>query len=662
MRAKRPTKYILTLKILIVFLLFSSPPIRPVFGITPMEYFNSLVAGRDDAGFRDGTFSQALFDHPNGLAIDDSGNRLFVADSGNHRIRLVHLDEDSRVETLAGNATLGGTDGPLLQSSFNQPSVLAYLPGDRIVVYEWGGDLRLIDIRNNFVSTLAGNKAETGLSTIWGLGYSTQDDSLYFTEPDEKRLRKMDMKSRKISTVFSDNAQVPRPRAVCVCENKLYVADFDLSEIYQVEPSDNTSTPAALIKAGMGNHVHALAGSSGVLYAAQEGPDPVVRVLPDPHPVKQATAWGFLAENNDPNTEPLMDFSERNSLAGFVVSPKEKRKLFITCPDMFQSIISVKDYDFEKNWNSFTSDDFDYPDEKPVQTFRILVVGDSRVKGAALPTSVDFLGDTLDADIIKWDHASSSWTNTFAKQVEFLLNAKAALSGVRRHFEVLTLSVEGVASGSLINAPALDLVKKKDVDLVLALAASSTYQDYFMYPLTAEGIPGRFDPEYALKPVNSRIPPGVPRHLYDLCMKKNLLRLENNQFVWTIDWDKWDSFDPEIRKDLMELTARPFQVSQTGLQNLITSGGNPRKLIVLYVPWRNWKNESYEHFWRDTCSEEHLNLMDLSDPFYALKTCFYPTAQRLHTHHYLIHGNTLIAYLLSHYLTEQKWVPFNIVK
>src|SRR5690606_11809202 len=62
------------------------------------------VVGSGDAGFSDGGYDDAAFHDPHGLAL--VGDRLYVADTGNHAVRAVDL-EARRVETLAGTGELG---------------------------------------------------------------------------------------------------------------------------------------------------------------------------------------------------------------------------------------------------------------------------------------------------------------------------------------------------------------------------------------------------------------------------------------------------------------------------------------------------------------------------------------------------------------------------
>ncbi|HTA76974.1 MAG TPA: hypothetical protein VK791_07450, partial [bacterium] len=140
----------------------------PALALTPMEYFNSLVAGATTTGYEDGSFYEAEFDQPTALALDASGDRLFVADSNNNRIRVVFLNEQNRVETFAGNGKALCADGPLMEASFNHPSQLAILPDDRLAVCENGDSrVRMIDLKTKTVSTVG----KGGYGLVWSMVY-----------------------------------------------------------------------------------------------------------------------------------------------------------------------------------------------------------------------------------------------------------------------------------------------------------------------------------------------------------------------------------------------------------------------------------------------------------------------------------------------------------
>ena len=75
------------------------------------------IAGGQNPGRRDGPGLYAQFNNPNGLAIDTDGN-VFVADRGNHRIRKISFD--GMVSTIAGSDR-GNRDGNGSEAEFNEP-------------------------------------------------------------------------------------------------------------------------------------------------------------------------------------------------------------------------------------------------------------------------------------------------------------------------------------------------------------------------------------------------------------------------------------------------------------------------------------------------------------------------------------------------------------
>lgn len=67
--------------------------------ITPAGVILNL-AGSGTAGFIEGLGTSAAFNHPTGIAFQRGGSVIFVADTSNHRIRMVTMT--GVVFTLAG--------------------------------------------------------------------------------------------------------------------------------------------------------------------------------------------------------------------------------------------------------------------------------------------------------------------------------------------------------------------------------------------------------------------------------------------------------------------------------------------------------------------------------------------------------------------------------
>lgn len=113
------------------------------------------VAGSGAEGWRDGPAAEAAFHTPSGLALDAAGN-LYVADTGNHRIR--KITPEGQVSTLAGDGQPGHRDGPADQARFNGPLGLAVDGQGRVWVADSYNDrIRLISAEGQ-VLTLAGGE------------------------------------------------------------------------------------------------------------------------------------------------------------------------------------------------------------------------------------------------------------------------------------------------------------------------------------------------------------------------------------------------------------------------------------------------------------------------------------------------------------------------
>lgn len=114
--------------------------------------FNEL--GLPKGGWNDDRRSEALFNSPAGMTVDEEHN-IYLADAENHMIR--KLGTDGRVTTLAGNGTLGSEDGSGQEASF-------YHPQDVAVAKD--GTVYVTDTLNHLIRKISPNGEVTTLNML----------------------------------------------------------------------------------------------------------------------------------------------------------------------------------------------------------------------------------------------------------------------------------------------------------------------------------------------------------------------------------------------------------------------------------------------------------------------------------------------------------------
>lgn len=123
----------------------------------------TTVAGNSWAGYSgDGGFAvAACLLQPQGVAVDDYGN-LYVADSGNNRVRKIAFE--GTISTVAGNGTAGfsGDGGAATAASLRGPSSVAIDGAGNIYVAD-SGNRRVRKIGSDgIITTIAGNGSGYG--------------------------------------------------------------------------------------------------------------------------------------------------------------------------------------------------------------------------------------------------------------------------------------------------------------------------------------------------------------------------------------------------------------------------------------------------------------------------------------------------------------------
>ena len=246
----------------------SDDPVTPGPGPGPetKSWVVSTIAGYGIASGEGGNpdnddATEATFNSPAGIAVDSSGN-LYVADSGNNRIRKIAISSTGvvgAVSTLAGTGTAGFADtaaagadpavNPAVVATFNGPQGIAVdSSGENLYVAgTFSHIIRKVVISTGAVSTIAGTAGTSGsanndvatAATFNGPTGVAVDSSgnLYVADKDNHLIRKIAISSTgvvgAVSTfagtgsgkeTYKDRFSFPVGVAVDSSDN-LYVAD-----------------------------------------------------------------------------------------------------------------------------------------------------------------------------------------------------------------------------------------------------------------------------------------------------------------------------------------------------------------------------------------------------------------------------------------------------
>lgn len=228
--------------------------------VTPDGHIGT-IAGTGQAGFSgDGTNAiTANLNSPQAIAADAIGN-LYVADTGNNRIR--KIDATGRIATIAGTGDSGysGDRGNALLARLNAPSGLALDGSGNLYIADTGNDtIRKLDT-DSVITTIAGN-GRRGLAGDGGAPVAASlnaphaiaiDPSgvLFIGDTGNRRVRKVtpgDIFGPSTIVTFPDSPQAgwQSPQALAVdADGNLFLADSAGQRVYRIEPNGRITTLA----------------------------------------------------------------------------------------------------------------------------------------------------------------------------------------------------------------------------------------------------------------------------------------------------------------------------------------------------------------------------------------------------------------------------------
>jgi len=211
------------------------------------------VIGNGQIGAKNGGYTEASFDHPQGMALD--GETLYVADTENHLLRTVDL-KTKKVSTLAGTGmqdrrrTQGGT---LKSTALNSPWDLEIVDGTLFIAMAGPHQLWSHEIGTNDIGAFAGTGREDIIdgpldqsALAQPSGISSDGKFIYVADSEGSSIRQVSVDPKgKVTTIvgahdlpngrtlfeFGDRdgvgseARLQHPLGVHYSNGKVFVAD-----------------------------------------------------------------------------------------------------------------------------------------------------------------------------------------------------------------------------------------------------------------------------------------------------------------------------------------------------------------------------------------------------------------------------------------------------
>lgn len=261
-----------------------------------------LTVAGSSQGYQDGTTSSARFSAPTDVCISPDGQSIYLADYSGNRIRKINRSTN-QVTTLAGNGTMGSTDGVGTSAKFSYPSGLAISSDGQILFIADNGNslIRKLDLSSNSVTTIAGDGNFGHLDHTNALQASFNqptdlalrgDTVLFISDTENHVIRKFNLVTNAVTTVvgyvgvggFLDgigtSAAVKNPAGLSISQDGtvLYLADNGNNMIRKIEISNyNTMVIAGSGSAAYSDNANGLLAS---FYAPQGvAVDPLTDVL-----------------------------------------------------------------------------------------------------------------------------------------------------------------------------------------------------------------------------------------------------------------------------------------------------------------------------------------------------------------------------------------------
>lgn len=191
---------------------------------------------------------------PGKVLADQATDRLFIADSTHHRV--VVTDLAGKMVAIAGSGTEGLKDGSFAEARFSDPQGMALLGDTLYVADRKNHALRALDLKKKTVKTVAGlgeqdrygrnmggPALKTGLNSPWDL--LLHDGKIYIAMAGHHQIWTYDPKAERVEPYAGNGAEdlvddtladssFAQPSGLATDGKNLFVADCEVSAIRSV--------------------------------------------------------------------------------------------------------------------------------------------------------------------------------------------------------------------------------------------------------------------------------------------------------------------------------------------------------------------------------------------------------------------------------------------
>merc|ERR1719401_1821698 len=125
-----------------------------IFVVNHTKRTKDKIAGCGKAGYLDGPLDVCRMNQPASIALDPTTHYIYVADSGNHRIRCIDLSTGF-MRTVCGNGVKGNRDGSELHlQSLDSPFDLHFMQPCHLLISCADNSIRRLDLKSSQLDTV----------------------------------------------------------------------------------------------------------------------------------------------------------------------------------------------------------------------------------------------------------------------------------------------------------------------------------------------------------------------------------------------------------------------------------------------------------------------------------------------------------------------------